>query len=183
MCEWSVILNHKDTDVRNIAYQPWLQENKSTFQVEDTLTLTNVLEFTLQDSLKMITRILGPFQQVIHVVQICHTREQERHLEKTTNNKRDYHFKCCKLFVYLFRVHLLLSSMGILYPVKCKAPNTRWYGLFRERASRSDDAFWLANRALRIFGFVPQKQILFWPYLKSKTVWYWPRLFIYLDVF
>lgn len=32
----------------------------------------------------MITRILGPFYQVIHVVQNQHTREQEGNLEKTT---------------------------------------------------------------------------------------------------
>lgn len=84
MCEWRVILNHKDTNVRNITYQPWLQQKNSTFQVEDTLRRTNVLEFTLQVSLTMITRILGPFYQVIHVVQNQHTREQEGNLEKTT---------------------------------------------------------------------------------------------------
>ena len=88
MWEWSVILNHKDTDVRNITYQPWLQENRSTFHVEDTVTRTNVLEFTLQDSLTMITRILGPFQPVFAWYKPPYQRAREALGEDNKRQKR-----------------------------------------------------------------------------------------------
>lgn len=63
-------------------------KTKSTFQVEDTLTRTNVLEFTLQDSLTMITRILGPFQPVFAWYKLPYQRAREALGEDNKQQKR-----------------------------------------------------------------------------------------------